>query len=179
MEAVDALTNQSPQLGKQLSYFVKEVARLKVELRTRLESSLGEEMVKEAEKLLKLYDASWSRQVLRWADRKIKVRRLAEREELPISEDVNNISVWLKKTLAEAVENKEGRMRVANLALTALITFNRRRTSECAELWWSEVEKASKREEITEILNSLSYAVKNYLGEVWILYCNTIPKRNY
>ena len=95
VEAVDALTNQSPQLGKQLSYFVKEVARLKVELRTRLESSLGEEMVKEAEKLLKLYDASWSRQVLRRADRKIKVRRLAQREELPLSEDVNNISVCM------------------------------------------------------------------------------------
>ena len=57
VEAVDALTNQSPQIGKQLSYFVKEVARLKVELKTRLENSLGEEMVNEAEKFLKLYDA--------------------------------------------------------------------------------------------------------------------------
>ena len=37
---------------------------------------------------------------------------------LPLSEDVNNISVWLKKTLAEAEENKEGRMRVAKQALT-------------------------------------------------------------
>ena len=63
---------------------------------------MGEEMVKGAEKLLKLYDASWSRQVLRRADRKIKVRCLAQPEELPLSEDVNNISVWLKKTLAEA-----------------------------------------------------------------------------
>ena len=49
-------------------------------------------------------------------------------------------------------------MRVAKLVLTALITFNRRRPSESAELWWSEVEKASKMEEITEILHSLSYA---------------------
>ena len=32
VEAVDVLTNQSPQLGKQLSYFVKEVAGLKVGL---------------------------------------------------------------------------------------------------------------------------------------------------
>ena len=102
VEAVDALTNQSPQLGKQLPCFVKEVARLKVGLGTRLENSLGEEMVHEAEKFLKLYDASWSRQVLRRADRKIKVRRLAQPKELPLSEDVNNISVWLKKTLAEA-----------------------------------------------------------------------------
>ena len=82
VEAVDALTNQSPQLGKQLSYFVKEVARLKVELRTRLENSLSEEMVKEAEKFLKLYDASWSRQVLRRADRKIKVPRHSGRSSL-------------------------------------------------------------------------------------------------
>ena len=116
VEAVDVLTNQSPQFGKQLSYFVNEVARLKVGLGTRLENSLGEEMVNEAVKFLKLYDASWSRQVLRRADRKIKVRRLAQLEELPLSEDVNNISVWLKKTLAEAVGNKEGRMRVAKLA---------------------------------------------------------------
>ena len=49
-------------------------------------------------------------------DRQIKVRRLAPPEELPLSEDVNNISVWLKKTLAEAEENKEGRMRVAKLS---------------------------------------------------------------
>ena len=116
VEAVDALTNRSPQLRKHLTYFVKEVARLKVGLETRLENSLGEEMVHKAEKFLKLYDASWSRQVLRRADRNIKVRRLAQPEELPLSADVNNISVWLKKTLAEAVENKEVRMRVAKLA---------------------------------------------------------------
>ena len=164
VEAVDALTNQSPQLGKQLSYFVKEVARLKVGLGTRRESRLGEEMVNKAEKFLKLYDASWSRQVLRRADRKIKVRRLAQLKQLPLSEDVNNISVWLKKTLAEAEENKEGRMHVAKLVLTVLITFNRRRPSECAELWWSEVEKASIREEITEILNSVSYAERTISG---------------
>ena len=109
-------TNQSPQSGKQLNYFVKEIARLKVGLGTRLENSLGEEMVNEAVKFLKLYDASWSRQVLRRADSKIKVRRLAQLEELPLSEDVNSLSVWLKKTLAEAVGNKEGRMRVAKLA---------------------------------------------------------------
>ena len=47
VEAVDVLTNQSPQLGKQLSYFVEEVARLKIGLRTRLENSLGEEMLNE------------------------------------------------------------------------------------------------------------------------------------
>ena len=130
VEAVDALTSRSSQLGKQLTYFVKEVARLKVGLGTRLENSLGEKMVHKAEKFLKLYDASWSRQVLRRADRKIKVRRLAQREELPLSEDVNNISVWLKKTLAEAVENKEGGVRVAERALTALITFNRERAEK-------------------------------------------------
>ena len=32
--------------------------------------------------------------------------RLPQPEELPLSEDVNNISVWLEMTLAEAVENK-------------------------------------------------------------------------
>ena len=32
-----------------------------------------------------------------------------------------------EKTLAEAEENKEGRMHVAKLVLTVLITFNRRR----------------------------------------------------
>ena len=117
VETVDVLTNQSSQLGKLLSYFEKKVARLKVGVGTRLENSLGEETVNKAVKFLKLYDASWSRQVLRRADRKIKVRRLAQREKLPLSEDVNNISVWLKKTLAEAEENKEGRMRVAKLAL--------------------------------------------------------------
>ena len=53
---------------------------------------------------------------------------------------------------------------MANLALTALITFNRRRPLECAELWWSEVEKASKRKEMTEILNSLSYAERTISG---------------
>ena len=110
VEAVDLLTNQSPHLGKQLTYFVKDVARLKVGLGMRLENSLGEDMVHKAEKFPKLYDASWSRQVLRRADRKIKVRRPAQPKELPLSEDVNNISVWLKKTLAEAEENKEGRM---------------------------------------------------------------------
>ena len=117
VEAVDALTNRSPQLGKQLNCFVKKVAQLKVGLGTKLENSLGEEMVHKAEKILKLYDASWSRQVLRRADRKIKVRRLAQPEALPFSEDVNSISLWLKESLAEAVENTEGRMRVAKLAL--------------------------------------------------------------
>ena len=107
VEAVDALTSRSSQLGKQLTCFVKEVARLKVGLGTKLENSLGGEMVHEAETFLKLYDASWSRQVLRRVDRKIKVRRLAQREELPLSEDVNSISVWLKKILAEAVGNKQ------------------------------------------------------------------------
>ena len=155
VEAVDALTNRSPQLGKQLTCFVKEVARLKVGLWIRLENSFDEEMVHEAERFLKLHDAS---------DRQIKVRRLAQPKELPLSEDVNNISVWLKKTLAEAEENKEGRMHVAKLVLTVLITFNRRRPSECAELWWSEVEKASIREEITEILNSVSYAERTISG---------------
>ena len=96
-----------------------------------------------------LFDASWSRQVLRPADRKIKVQRLAPPEELPLSEDDNNISVWLKKTLADAKENKEGRMCEAKLVLTVLITFNRRRPSECAELWWPELEKASIKEEMT------------------------------
>ena len=55
-------------------------------------------------------------------------------------------------------------MHVAKLVLTVMITFNQRRPSKCAELWWSEVEKASIREEITEILNSVSYAERTISG---------------
>ena len=58
------------------------------------------------------------------------VRRLAQPEELPLAEDVDNISVGLKKALTEAVESKEGRMCVRKLALTALITFNRERAEK-------------------------------------------------
>ena len=66
-------------------------------------------------------------------------------------------------------KNKEGRMHVVKLTLTVLITFNQRCPSECAELWWSEVEKAGIREEITEILNSVSYAERTISGRYGLL----------
>lgn len=131
-----------------------------------------EEVVKDVEKFIKLYDWEWSKRVSSIAVRSQKDVRFDKVQLLPITEDMNKVRVFLEEeikkqmALLETSVDKLSVRRMLELTGIKLTILNRRRISEVFGMLVSDFVNRGKWKaaEIPEIMDSFTALEKQLLN---------------
>lgn len=158
------MSTDSPQLAKCLGYYVKQCTMQKIAMGVKQEN---DRMLKEAESFNRLYESSWSYLVSRGADRSQKLLTLNKPSLIPLTEDILLLKTFIEKEIDCCLSNVEQMdiMELKVLVLSQLITFNKRRPAEVAELTFADLDSANGEEDNQEILGHLTAVEKQLAKE--------------
>lgn len=152
-DAVNGLSRDSPQLGLALGHYVKQLCKHKI-AKGIIDDC--EDVTKEAENFEKLYNDSWSFTVSARAARRQKLAKLNKVQQLPSTEDLQTVTLYLESEMKKEVENSDHDVQtLTKLTLTSLIVFNKRRPTEVAELKTADLRRAHQ-DDNTEMLATLT-----------------------
>ena len=159
MEAARELSETSCQLGLAVGHYVKQVATQKIALSLKTDN---DQDLKDAERIERMYAASWSSHVSAPAARRQRLSQLNKPVELPLTEDIKTVTDYLDVAIENQLKQEMIDItKLIKLTLASLILFNKRRPAEVAELKFTDVDAASRTEDDNqEIYHSLSHAEK-------------------
>lgn len=137
VDAVKALaaSTDSPNIALALGHYLKQVCLLKVSVGIQNDN---EKMQNESNQFKALYDAHWNSKVTHIANRRSKLRQINKPAQLPLAQDLVNFNSFLKEKISTCIKEEhpdyQSWRETAQLILTWLTLFNRRRISEVQEL---------------------------------------------
>lgn len=150
--ACKTISSRNNQMGLTIGSYVKQLILLKISKGIQTDNEL---MKKEAENFRYLMDAHFLSEVSAVAGKTQRLKQINKADDLPLSSDLQKLSTYLKEELRKTTNCQ----RIAKLALSYLVLYNKRRPMEVAELTTESflTEIGRQITDNSEVLASLSY----------------------
>ncbi|ESO97595.1 hypothetical protein LOTGIDRAFT_228230 [Lottia gigantea] len=151
----------SPNLALTLGHYLKQICLLKISL--SIEKGDDPSLKQEASDFQQLYNAHWNCRVSAVVLRRLRLRQINKKIELPSTEDLVTLKSFLTTELNRGLPFKpliEEWVKYAETLITRLVLFNKRRISEVEELTMVDFEKRLRGESANEELSRLDTAEK-------------------
>lgn len=162
-----SLEANSPNLALTLGHYVKQICLLKVSSGIMTEDMRKKE---DANNFKELYAAHWNSKVSCVASRRMRLRCLNKKEEIPQTEDLVKLKEYLETGIKRGIKisnpNYEQYVEFAQTVLARIVIFNKRRIAEVAELKVKDFEnrvKGGDTGQSSEIVNSLGFSERTLL----------------
>jgi hypothetical protein len=173
-------SNSTPSLALRLGYHISKIADM-------IEADCLKEKREEAEKKIarfrRLKNLSWRDSVTDIARRKLEGKQTNKVSMLPLAEDLQIMTKYVKKNIEECLEEFEDGsadsltwLKLSKFMLVRLVMFNRKRVGELSSFEISEFEKRTKGKIRADMAAGLTLTERHFANTM--SRCETVGKKN-
>ena len=132
VDSVKDLSKQvnSPHIALRLGHYLKQLILLKTSKSIEMDD---DKMEREAQRFKSLYDAHWNQKVSHIANRRVRLRALNKKKELPLTSDLQNLTAFMceqqKVMISDSVNSYHDWKHLAEILICRVMLFNKRRIS--------------------------------------------------